>query len=262
MKKIFALLTAGFLAFGFVGCSLPDGQNGTDSENDEPKADVDPYPTAELYYPLTTNSFFAKLTVKKLLEDIYSDDAPSMADAVVQTQYVVAQYTTETNGEMPPDYAPHIESRYLVLQCTVEEDYYGCLQTGETVHLPVLLYDEITAAPTPDDGAALRQYLSEFNTFFVYSSVGGNNVKLYSMVSGATLDCCQWCALGGYDLIPVQDNKPQLTSLCSFMTGENISYLSPDQILGMNELLGEGANGKTDAEKIKKFYHNQNGTKF
>lgn len=131
MKKILCILMSMLFLLSFTACNSqenevlnpnegevnnPSGAEGTNPNEDEeyhPSGGGVRAPTIYEIYPNDGSSSFARLKLSSILDEEYYYEARN--------------------------YEGSLMVYYLVIECVIEEDYYGVRESGTTVYLPIVL---------------------------------------------------------------------------------------------------------------------------
>ena len=103
---VFALLMLFTFAFSSVACSTNHSTN-TDVE------DTNRAPSVYELYSNTGNFSFAKLKISSIYENEYYDEAYTQSGGLI--------------------------TNYLVVECIIEEDFYGVQESGKTIYMPIII---------------------------------------------------------------------------------------------------------------------------
>lgn len=112
-------------------------------------------------------------------------------------------------------WGPETDCPYLVLECTVEEDYFHKLESGTKIHLPIDLYTFDQNDPYYD-AEEVRALLGETDRLLVYSlQCIGAQPGYKNTETGETFEWegIYMTFLPDLDLIPIRDDKVDLASL-------------------------------------------------
>lgn len=199
--------------------STESGSNKTPNDNEQEEIDIPcRNPTVEeLYNPKHTS--FAKMKIIEICEDIYC----SWID----------------KSEL-----------YIVIECLVEEDFYGKLSAGTTVFIPVSLNKGKNAYL---DETATRNLFSEGDTIFAYFWEA-NESELISCQSNEEFSfsyLASSCGLFPFDIILISDNKVDLNRLCTFLDNQEVSYLSYKSFYGFTDYIDNGMTADELSENLK-----------
>lgn len=172
------------------------------------------------YYPVNEHSSFSKLKLIKVCDGIYAD-------------------------------ALHDNSKYVLVECIVQEDYYGSIEKGVTVTIPILLN---TATVNQEkiyyNESDIKEFVSNYEYIFAYLGSGLYTHKNMLSVNEneiVTVDSLSTeCSLSMFNLIPIKNNEVDLNGLITFLDDNNVSYLSVKEVFGFTKIIGD----KTKEEEL------------
>ena len=181
------------------------------------------------YYPANEHSSFSKLKVINVCDGIYAD-------------------------------AVHDNSKYVLVECIVLEDYYGSIEKGVTVTIPILLN---TATVNQEkiyyNESDIKEFVSNYEYIFAYLSSGLYTHKDMLSVNEneiVTVDSLSTeCSLSLFNLIPIKNNEVDLNGLISFLDDNSVSYLSVKQVFGFTEIIGDKTKEEELIENITQMYN-------
>ncbi len=220
------LLIALVFAFSLLACNNEISNNSTESgsnkiPNDNEQGEIDNpcrNPTVEeLYNPKHTS--FAKMKIIEVFDDMYC----SLIDK---------------------------SEHYIVIECLVEDDFYGKLSAGTTVFIPVILnkgknayLDEIATKNLFSEGDIIFAYFWEANESELISCQSNDKLSFSYLASS--------CGLFPFDIILISDNKVDLNLICTFLDNQEVSYLSYKSFYGFTDYIDNGMTVDELSENLK-----------
>ena len=174
MKKILLLLFLVVLAMQCIACSSTenaDNGNQTDGGNQ----------AVSIYelYANTGSMSFAMLTITSVRDDVY------------------------VNKEIP-------EHHYLILECIVEEDFYGIMESEKTISLPIILN---LISTTYYDAEEVKEWVLDYDCILAYYYKTDDIFGVKKIDTDEVCDfsnLCSPCKLNYINILPVKNNKIDL----------------------------------------------------
>ena len=247
MKKILCILFSMLLILSFSACdskandvldpneseennSNEDGaSNSNEEERESPKEEEEDHPEGEgdrvlsfeERYNLTGGFSFANLKVSSILDDEYQ----------------------EIEGR--------VTCNCLMVECIIEEDFYGVREKGTRIYVPILLsattifyeydedpkssnYNERSESTTYYEKSEAIEWLNEYDSFLVHFRTHDDQLRkkvdtteeYFPFVNMANFCRLSW-NLGSEWLVPVKDNKIIIEGQSDFWGyGDHAEYLS------------------------------------
>ncbi len=181
---------------------------------------VDPAPRIEDFFKPNGDSSFAKLKIESVNEQLY--------------------ISAKNN--------PHASS-FILLDAEVEEDIYGYIKKGSKIRVPVVIPVDVDAGENAaDKREAYVNFLSGYEYLIAYIWRDETSIapiyKADSLEEVSFDNMVYWHRLSGHDILPIKDGRTDIAGLSEFIDSVDISWLSPDSILGFEDALSD----KTFAE--------------
>ncbi len=127
------------------------------------------------------------------------------------------------------------DDQYLLIKCTVLQDYYDTIKSGTQITLAVRL---ACSTSVIEDEFVVRYYeeqvvtnfLSQFDYMFVFTRRPMEYYDFYSLETHERFDmpACSWVFLNKYDILPVSDGELDLHSLRAFWKEQDANYIKYD----------------------------------
>ena len=151
-------------------------------------------------------------------------------------------------------------SKYLFVEGVVLEDYYGKMDKGAVVTIPLLL----SYKPSSDsrnlrvyDKDEFVKFLQEYDCFYIYIVNGRNHSEYYSLNNQRYEEfdslTCVW-ALSDYCIIPVKDGEIKIGHVYDILEKYDVVRLEPQDILYFEDLIKDGQDEADFVESIKRIY--------
>ena len=188
MKRVFLLGAILIMSlFSFVGCGSNENSDSGNKDGDSIALNI---------YELYSNSddaSFAKISVKSIDENIYC---------------------ALTNKS----------SHYIMLECLIEEDFYGKLESGTIIYLPVALNKP---ADSYYDYSIIKEWFESNEYILSYFCAADERFELKDLNTDKKYewtDRFYACGLDSLSIIPIRNNKVDLSALYSLTDGVGHSH--------------------------------------
>lgn len=145
-----------------------------------------------------------------------SSEGPSYNQAVSIYQlygnsgyHSFAKLTASSIGDDIYCYADSPQSRYIIVECVIEEDFYKVRESGSAISIPISLK---SLSDEYYEAAEVKQWFMEYEYLLVYFGEG-NGRELRNVDTGEIYSCekiSSVCSLRYVDILPIKDNKVDL----------------------------------------------------
>lgn len=150
--------------------------------------------------------------------------------------------------------------KYLFAEGVVLEDYYGKMDEGTVVTIPLALFYQPSSDPRNlrvYDKDEFVKFLQEYDCFYIYILHGRNHGEYYSLnnqryeeFDSLTSDC----ELSDYNIIPVKDGRIKIGHVYDILEKYDVVRLELQHILYFDDLIKDGQDEAEFVESIKRIY--------
>ncbi|MFA5562374.1 MAG: hypothetical protein WDA00_07030 [Eubacteriales bacterium] len=189
----------------------------------------------ENFYSSTTYSSFARLQVNRVHDELYANDSKLFI-------------------------------KYLLVECTVLEDYYDRLEAGQVIQVPIMLGvdahddDSIQVKHKCLDADVVKEFLENHPQFIARLARIYEANYLYSVEAGAYVwveELSVSISLGHLQLIPLSEDAVDFTALDLLLENAQALNSLRRYIKGYDQVVAQGMPADTVGENLRSLYQYQ-----